>query len=103
MLAWTASVHGAIGADAGPVKERFRALCRDMVQDELANARDLLALWRTSDVEFMPVAAGGETLHVYGTNFGELLEQKIRLMERHASDEPRIDPDFMWRMRDMSN
>ena len=103
MLAWTASVHGAIGADAEPAKERFRALCRDMVQDELANARDLLALWRTSDVEFMPVAAGGETLHVYGTNFGELLEQKIRLMERHASDEPRIDPDFMWRMRDMSN
>jgi hypothetical protein len=51
----------------------------------------------------MPVDVSGETLHSYGTNFGELLENKIRLMELHADDEPYIDPDFMWRMPHMSN
>jgi hypothetical protein len=103
MLAWTASVHGYINAVPGPAKDRFRTLCREMVQSELGNARDLLELWRESDVTFMPVAARGETLHTYGTNFGGLLEEKIRLMELHAGDEPHIDPGFMWRMQRMSH
>lgn len=103
MLAWTASVHGYIGAGPGPVKDRWRMLCREMVESELENTRDLLQLWRESDVAFMPVAAHGETLHAYGMNFGDLLGEKIRLMEIHAADEPRIDPDFMWRMQRMSN
>ena len=69
-----------------------------MAARELANARALLALWRRSRRAFMPVDGAGETLHSYGDNFGELLEQKIRLMELHLDDEPRIDPSFMWRM-----
>ena len=36
-------------------------------------------------------------------NFGGLLEEKIRLMELHAGDEPHIDPGFMWRMQRMSH
>ena len=103
MCAWTASVHGYLRSSAAPGKDFFLALCREMVASESANARDLLALWRESRVEFMPVDSGGETLHAYGTNFGELLEKKIRLMELHAGDEPRIDPAFMWNMPHISH
>jgi hypothetical protein len=103
MLAWTVSVHGYILSGTTEEKERCRSLCREMVASETENARSLLALWRQSEVEFMPVAVSGETLHSYATNFGELLENKIRLMELHAGDEPHIDPDFMWRMPHMSH
>ena len=102
MLAWTASVHGYIRSGTREEKSRFRSHCREMISSEMENARSLLALWRESGIEFMPVAFSGETLHSYGTNFGELLENKIRLMELHADDEPYIDPDFMWRMPHMS-
>jgi hypothetical protein len=102
MLAWTASVHGYIRSRTREEKSRFRSRCREMISSETENAMSLLALWRESEIEFMPVAVPGETLHSYGTNFGELLENKIRLMELHADDEPYIDPDFMWRMPQMS-
>ena len=102
MLAWTASVHGYIRSRTQEEKSRFLSHCREMISSETGNARSLLALWRESEIEFMPVAVSGETLHSYGTNFGELLENKIRLMELHAGDEPYIDPDFMWRMPQMS-
>ena len=69
-----------------------------MVDAELANAKRLLALWRGSDVQFMPVSTLGESMHIYGENFGELLEKKIDLMERHRNDEPYVDPAYMWRM-----
>ncbi|HMK39261.1 MAG TPA: hypothetical protein VK569_07975, partial [Bacteroidota bacterium] len=103
MLAWTASVHGYIRSRSEAEKSRFRADCGEMVRRETLNARALLALWRESDVDFMPVAPGGETLHTYGTNFGELLEEKIRLMELHADDEPHIEAEYIWRMPRMSN
>jgi hypothetical protein len=47
----------------------------------------------------MPVSSLGESLHLYGENFGDLLGHKIALMERHAHDEPYIDPQYMWRMK----
>jgi hypothetical protein len=37
-------------------------------------------------------------MHDYGPNFGELLENKIRLMEAYGDAEPYIDPDYMWRL-----
>jgi hypothetical protein len=46
----------------------------------------------------MTVAAEGETPFVYGENFPELMRRRIGLMERHRDDEPRIDPDFMFRV-----
>ena len=98
MCAWTAGVHGYIAATTAEERESRRAECRAMGARELANARSLLALWRRSRRAFMPVDRAGETLHSYGENFGELLQQKIRLMELHPDDEPRIDPSFMWRM-----
>ena len=58
----------------------------------------LLHLWRTSTVLCSCRSRGaGKRCTCYGDNFGELLEQKIALMERHMDDEPHIDPGYMWR------
>jgi hypothetical protein len=96
-MAWTESVHGYMQAVDPAGKAGFRELCLSMVENELDNTRRLLDLWRTSTVPFMPVSSMGESLHIHTDNFGELLERKIALMERHKHDEPHIDSGFMWR------
>jgi hypothetical protein len=97
-MAWTESVHGYLQAKTPDDQAAARSLCRAMMLSELDSARTLLELWRKSGVMFLPVSRFGETLHSYGENFGELLEKKIGLMERHIDDVPHIDPDYMWRM-----
>jgi hypothetical protein len=97
-MAWTESVHGYCQSSAPEAKRRCRDLCRDMVEHELGNARELLRLWQESRVDFMPVSAREESLHIYGENFGEHVKRKIALMERHRDDEPKVDPEYMWRM-----
>ncbi len=69
-----------------------------MVENELENARNLLKLWSESAINWTPISWVGESLHSYTGNFGEHLQRKIALMERHRDDEPFIDPDYMWRM-----
>jgi hypothetical protein len=96
--AWVAGVHGFIEAKDPAEKERRRAAVRAMVDDEISNARDLAALFGSSKTRFMPVDPTGETFNMYGTNLPELILKKISLMEKHRDDEPRIDPDFMWRL-----
>lgn len=96
--AWVAGVHGYLEAGDAAEKARRRTAVRAMVDDETANARDLAALFETSKVRFMPVDPTGETFNMYGPNLAELIRKKIALMEKHRDDEPRIDPDFMWRM-----
>jgi hypothetical protein len=59
----------------------------------------LLKLWKESTVDWMPVSETEESLHSYAENFGDHLERKIDLMERHVDDEPYIDPEFMWSMK----
>ena len=71
---------------------------RAMVDDEITNAKDLAALFESSKTRFMPVDPTGETFNMYGANLPELIRKKIALMEKHRNDEPRIDPDFMWRL-----
>ncbi len=96
--AWVAGVHGYIEAKDRAEKEKRRAMVRAMVDDEIANARDLAALFGSSETRFMPVDPSGETFNMYGRNLPELILKKIALMEKHRDDEPRIDPDFMWRL-----
>jgi hypothetical protein len=96
--AWVAGVHGYIEAKDRAEKEKRRAMVRAMVDDEIANARDLAALFGSSVTRFMPVDPSGETFNMYGRNLPELILKKIALMEEHRDDEPRIDPDFMWRL-----
>lgn len=96
-MAWTESVHGYLAA-RGDTKTKYRSLCREMVEHEMSNAKAFLQLLRQSSVDFMPVSTTCETLHIYGENVEELVENKIRLMEAHIDDEPYIDPAYMWRM-----
>lgn len=96
--AWVAGVHGYIEAKDASEKKRRLAQVRDMVDDEIRNARALAGLFASSTTPFMPVAPEGETFNMYGPNLAELIGRKIALMEKHRDDEPRVDPDFMWRM-----
>ena len=96
--AWVAGVHGYIEAKDPAEKARRRDAVRAMVDDEIANALDLAALFESSTTRFMPVDPGGETFNMYGTNLAELARRKAALMTEHRNDEPRIDPDFMWRL-----
>jgi len=98
-VAWTEAVHGYVEAASESDKQHYRALCRSMVERELANTRILLSLWSESTTDWMPVSRLKESLHIYDEHFGEHLERKIELMEKHKDDEPAIDPTFMWRMR----
>ena len=94
---WIAGVHGYLEAEGEAAMSSRLALVRETCARELANARDLLALWERSDIDFMPLMAHGETTHHYGTNLGQLLRHRIDLMERYGDREPAIDPDYMWR------
>jgi hypothetical protein len=96
--AWVAGVHGFIEAKDPAEKDRRRIAVRAMIDDEIANAGDLADLFETSKTRFMPVDPTGETFNMYGTNLPELIRKKIALMKEHRNDEPRIDPDFMWRL-----
>jgi hypothetical protein len=96
--AWVAGVHGYIESKDPAEKERRRAMVRAMIDDEIANARALAALFEESKTRFMPVDPTGETFNMYGTNLPGLIRRKVALMEEHRNDEPRIDPDFMWRL-----
>jgi hypothetical protein len=96
--AWVAGVHGYIETKDPAEKERRLVMVRAMVDDEVGNARALAALFEESKTRFMPVDPTGETFNMYGTNLPELIRRKVALMEKHRTDEPRIDPDFMWRL-----
>ncbi len=98
VAAWIESVHGFLQSTSTIRKQAYRGKVREMVESELQNAKDLLRLWETSPVDFIPVSKSGESPHIYGENFGELLKKKIGLMERHKEDEPFIDPNYMWRI-----
>ncbi len=96
--AWVAGVHGCLEAKDPAEKAARRAAVRAMIDDEVRNAGDLAALAETSTVRFMPVDPSGETFNMYGPNLPELIRKKTALMKAHRDDEPRIDPEFMWRM-----
>ena len=97
-VAWTEGVHGYLRAGSPEEKAAYRDKTAAMVRHELDNTRALIDLSRSKGAEVIPLWSGGETLHIYGENIAELLERKIALMERHMNDEPRVDPNYMWRM-----
>ena len=103
LAAWIAGVHGYLQADNEAEKQSRLTLVQEMVASELANAKALLKLWESSVVDFMPVNAYTETMHEYGANFGEVLQQKIELMEKYGDRLPYIDPNYMWRMPEGSS
>ena len=98
IAAWIEGVHGFMEAHNDEEKERSRALVRETVLDEKANARALLNHVRTARTPWMLTSAVGETTFIYGDNFAECLEKKIAIMEGREDDEPYVDPDFKWRV-----
>ena len=97
VAAWIAGVYGWLEAVGADEKVRWRAVLDDMMTKEIANSRELMRLV-DSGVEFMATAAEGESPLMYGRNLKALLATRIALMERHASDDPFIDPHYMERM-----
>lgn len=95
---WVACVHGYLESNDASAKKEYRSLLKAMVLDEIENAKDLLALWETSKTNWMIVSGVGETTFIYYKNFGELVKKKIALMQGHENDEPRVDPNFQWRV-----
>jgi len=95
---WIEGVHGYIEATDKEIKSTCRALTREIVLDEKANAAELLSHVESAQTEWMTTSDVGETTFIYGENFAELLRKKIALMEGREDDEPYIDPDFMWRV-----
>jgi hypothetical protein len=96
--AWVAGVHGALADGDETDRQGCRQEIREMVESEIANARDLLDLWRSSSTEFMLVADGGATPFVHGERFGEHLERKIDLMQAYGDRDPAIDEGIVWRL-----
>lgn len=94
--AWIAGVHGYLEADSEDEKLRHRADLTAMIDSEIENSRTLIDLLQ-SGVAFMATADRGETPLIYGGNLGRLLQERIRLMQQHRNDEPRIDPDYTMR------
>jgi len=103
ICAWIAGVHGYLDAKDEAVKKTKLKMVREMVANELQNAKELLKLWESSSVDFMPIYRYGENGHDYGPNFGEVLKKKIELMEKYGDSTPYIDPNYMWRMPDESD
>ncbi|CUS96389.1 hypothetical protein [Candidatus Chrysopegis kryptomonas] len=96
--AWIAGVHGYLESQSDEEKRRYKVMIREMIEDEIENANELVKLWENSNgVEFMAVTDMGETPLIHGENFPELLKKKIELMKKHIDDEPYIDPDYMWK------
>jgi len=96
--AWVAGVHGYLETNDEIEKQQRLKMVREMINNELDNARELLELWQKTDINFIPIAQFGETWHCYGDNLGELIPKKIALMEKHKNDLPYIDPNYRWRM-----
>jgi hypothetical protein len=95
--AWVAGVYGWLGAATGADKARWRTVLDQMIAKEIANSRDLMGLLDTG-VEFMATTGLGESPLMHGRNLKDLLARRIALMERHATDDPYIDPGYMERM-----
>ena len=95
---WIAGVHGYMAASSPDVQAAMRAEVLATIDDEIKNAEELLQLWNTTQVDFIPVSTVGENFALYGENMGALIQKKIALMKKHREDTPYIDPDFMWRV-----
>lgn len=95
---WIYAVHECLDSDDPEKKADCRNLLDDMIQGEIKNCLELIRLWETAPIEWMIVSGSEETPFIYGLNFPLLLKKKISLMEKHRTDEPFIDPDYMFRI-----
>lgn len=96
---WIYAVQEYLDTDDPDIKSDARKLLDEMMEKEIRNGKELIELWNESPVEWMIVSGAEETPFIHAGNFARLLEKKITLMENHRKDEPNIDPDYMFRVK----
>jgi hypothetical protein len=95
---WIYAVHEYLDSDDQEKRAGCLKRLDDMIRGEIKNCHELIELWETAPLEWMIVSGSEETAFIYGPNFPVLINKKISLMERHRSDEPFIDPGYMFRI-----
>jgi hypothetical protein len=95
---WIYAVHEYLDTSDDDIKKNCRILLDGMMEREIKNSKEMIELWWESPVEWIIISGSVETPFIHGENFGELLEKKIDLMQKHKNDRPRIDPDYMYRL-----
>ncbi len=95
---WIYAVHEYLDSQDVTLRENCRCLLDEMMDREIENSKEMIELWRESPIEWIIISGSVETPFIHGDNFGDLLERKIALMQKHQNDEPRIDPDYMFRL-----
>ena len=94
--AWIYNVHTYLKTDNKNLKNECRKNIREMVLDEIENAKDLLNLLETSEVEFMQISGDKQTTFIYDENIGQYIKKKIELMQGRENDEPSINNNIIW-------
>jgi hypothetical protein len=96
---WIYAVRQYLETSNPKLKNQCRNILEKMIDSEIQNSRDLIALWENSPVEWMIVSGEKETPFIYGGNFPDLLRKKIVLMKKYRNAVPRIDPEYMFRVK----
>ncbi len=96
---WIYAVRRYLETSNPKLKTQYRNILEKMMDNEIQNSRDLIALWKNSPVEWMIVSGEKETPFIYGENFPELLQKKIKLMKQYGDNDPSIDPGYMFRVK----
>ena len=96
---WISAVRQFVDTSNPDLKSQCLKNLEKMIDSEIQNSRELIALWENSTVEWMIVSGNKETPFIYGDNFADLLKKKIILMERYRDKNPSIDPRYMFRVR----
>jgi hypothetical protein len=95
---WIYAVHTYLKSEDPQERTRMRSILDDMIEREIQNCRRLKELWEEASIEWMIVSGSEETPFIYAPNLGTLLDRKIALMQEYADCEPRIDPEYMFRV-----
>ncbi len=96
---WIYSVRQYLETSNSKLKTQCRSILEKMMDSEIQNSRDLIALWKNSPVEWMIVSGEKETPFIYGENFPDLLQKKIKIMKQYRDNNPSIDPGYMFRVK----
>lgn len=96
VCSWIYNVHTYLDYGDKNLRKICRKNIREMVLDEIENARDLLNLWQTSEIEFMQISGEKETTFIYDENIGDYIKRKIELMQGRENDEPAVNKNIIW-------
>ncbi|MFC1502463.1 hypothetical protein ACFL6A_03525 [bacterium] len=91
---WIVNVYGYMNTKRMPDKKRHHRELQGIIQKEIENTKQVIHLLDTN-IEFMAITDQGETPLIHGTNIKGNLTKRIKIMEAHQKDIPRINTEFM--------